>query len=366
MNHRILIGIAAFAILATACGETDEVELAQAEARSEVVDIDDAPTDASLPSVTPPEPTGALGFDRYVWMRGDDGEVVPVLVEGPREGGRRCQTPEDTCSYLELKVLQESGNEIPDHLGLTAAELDTLVGELDQTAAAVAELSDIDDACAAGYTPVSTVNPNMGIHMTNAALIGDGFDPSKPEMLLFSSEAAFGLGRTELGGCEDGRWGGVPGLQAVGAAFFVDISDDHPAGFTGDFDNWHVHFNSCAGAELDNLGSKALCSERDGVFFDVQPFWMMHAYVAPGFDSQTGVFAMWNDSIWPTGIEVDEAEQATPAEKISTIDGFVFESITVAAGETVRVRQRRPGAAHGLGRQPGRARSRVQQWDAAH
>jgi plastocyanin len=335
VNHRILIGIAAFAILATACGRTDEVELAQAEVRSEVFGIDDAPTDASLPSVTPAEPTGALGFDRYVWMRGDDGEVVPVMVEGPRDGGRRCQSPEDTCSYLELKALQESGSEIPDHLGLTADELDALVDELDQTAAAVAALSDIDDACAAGYMPVSAVNPNMGIHMTNPAFIGDGFDPGKPEMLLFSSEDAFGLTRTELGACEDGRWGGVPGLQAVGAAFFVEISDDHPEGFTGDFDNWHVHFNSCAGAELDNLGSRTLCDQRDGMFFEVQPYWMMHAYVVPGFDSQTGVFAMWNDSIWPTSAEVTGAEQPTPADETSTIYGFTFESMTIDAGDTV-------------------------------
>lgn len=338
----MFLGAAAAAVLMAACanGSPDPAVVSMRKAPAPVGFVDDAITDAGLPSATPSEPTGALGFDRYVWVAGDDGGVVPVVVEGPRAGAIRCQDPADTCSYLELKALHESGDPIPDHLSMTADDLATLVGQLDQTAATVDALSDIDDACAAGYVPVSAANPNMGVHLTKPALIGDGFDPAAPEMLLFASADAIGLTRNELGGCEGGKWTGVEGLQAVGAAFFVDFSDEHPAGFAGDIDNWHMHYNSCAGAQLDNLGSSSLCESEGGAFFEQQPNWMIHAYVAPALDNQAGVFAMWNDRVWPIG----GSEQRThgphdhephEAETVTTIDDFAFESVQMAAGGTV-------------------------------
>jgi plastocyanin len=331
----------AAAILLAACADGAPREAVQTAARVEVEPdvgyVDDAPSDSALPSTVPAGPTGALGFDRYVWVTGDDGSVIPVAVEGPRVGAIRCQDPEDRCSYLELKALHESGEPVPAHLSMTADELADLVAQLDQTAATVEALADIDDACAAGYLPVSAVNPNLGIHMTNPSLLADGFDPAAPEMLLFSSADSIGLTRDDLGGCdENGRWTGVPGLEAVGAAFFIDLTDDHPEGFAGDIDNWHLHYNSCAGAQIDNLGSQKLCEARGGSYFEVQPNWMIHAYVAPGFDSQTGVFGMWNDSVWPLGGAAERASGVDAgAEATTKIVDFAFESITVEAGDTI-------------------------------
>ncbi len=294
------------------------------------VPLDDAPTDWALPSVRPEQPEGALGFDRYVWTAGDDGEVIPVVVEGPRGEQQRCQDPVDSCSYQELKALAESNDPLPDGFVMTRDDLVALVSQLDLTAATVNSLPTPADACAAGYEPVSAQNPNMGVHFVNVSLLSDDFDPANPEMLLYASEDALGAGRTQLGVCgADGGWTGMDGLEVVGSAFFIGISDDHPDAFDGPYDQWHVHYNSCAGGEFDSAASEDLCGRNGGVFFDVQPNWMIHAYVADGFDSDTGVFAMWNNSVWPLETGGSSVEVDGP---LLTITDFAFDPVVVEAG----------------------------------
>ena len=300
--------------------------------------VDDAATDYAVPSAAPSAPTGALGFDRYVFGNADDGSVIPLVVEGPRGDQVRCQDPERACSYADLRALLDSGAEVPDDLGLTAGELAELVAQLDITAASVNAYPTPAEACAGGYSPVSGQNPNMGIHFVNAALLADGFDPANPEMLLFASEQGFGATRDELGVCSDDGtgWSGIDGLRVVGSAFFIDISEEHPEGFAGPLDLWHVHYNSCAGGRKDSIASEALCEQNGGNFFQFQPNWMMHTYVADGFDSQTGVFGMWNDSVWPRAPEAAVASPGT-ADRSATISSFTFENMTVSVGETLSI-----------------------------
>ena len=297
--------------------------------------VDDAELDWSLPSTFPTEPTGSLGFSRYVFVRDDSGSIIPVVVEGTRDGQNRCQDIEQTCSYQELKALFESGDDLPAHLAMTRTELGELVSQLDQNAATVNSLPTPADACAAGYLPVSAQNPNMGIHFVNAALLADGFDPGNPEMLLYASESGLGLGRSDIGTCGDGgTWDGIDDLRVTGSAFFIDLSDEHPDGFAGTIDQWHVHYNSCANGEFDSTASVSLCDQNGGAWFDLQPNWMMHSYVADGFDSDTGVFGMWNNSIWP--IAEPGAGASAPADATTVaIDQFAFGKATVQAGDTV-------------------------------
>lgn len=302
-----------------------------------VAQVDDAPLDWGIPTAAPPLAVGALGFDRYVWSTADDGEVIPVVVEGPRGRQFRCQDPDRVCSYQDLRDLAASGDPVPADLGMTGDELQQLVAELDEAAGAVNAVPDPAAACAAGYEPVSAQNPNMGVHFVNGSFLTDGFVIDAPEMLLFASEDGFGLGRSDLGSCtDDGGWDGIDSLEVVGAAYFIDLTDEHPDGFAGPLDQWHVHYNSCAGGEVDSTSSEELCEANGGSFFEFQRNWMMHTYVADGFDSQTGVFAMWNDSIWPTNAgaattatDIDEADNQT-----SILD-FSFENLTVQAGESI-------------------------------
>jgi plastocyanin len=105
-----------------------------------------------------------------------------------------------------------------------------------------------------------------------------------------------------LGTCEDGVWNGEP-LVLVGTAFLVVpqiIGDDHPETFAGPLDNWHIHYNLCRGASegRDSFVPESECEEAGGSFSRALG-WMLHAWVADDFDSQLGVFSMWNSTIQP-------------------------------------------------------------------
>jgi plastocyanin len=274
-----------------------------------------------------------------------DGSVVPTLIEGPRGKQVRCQDEGLPCSYLDLKQLHENGNPIPKGLGMSKAELGRLVGQLDQTNAAIEGLGDVDGACAAGYHVSSTQNPNMGIHMVHAGYSADGtFDPSHPEMVLAARKGGWRATRSQVGTCVDGHFEGPDGYDLVGAVFQIPMTPAHPDAFAGPLDNWHIHFNTCGLAEAENqrgLTGPAACEADGGIFLKVIPVWMMHAYVVPGFDSQSGVFAMWNTSIWPKVDDLDQVrdvrtQAAADGSVAAPINNFSFGEVTAKVGDTIR------------------------------
>ena len=66
--------------------------------------------------------------------------------------------------------------------------------------------------------------------------------------------------------------------------------------------------------------------------------WMVHAYAQPEFDNQLGVFAMWNERIWPRVDGDTEAalELAGRDETYAEIESFSFGGpIEVSAGERI-------------------------------
>ena len=322
-----LAGLLLTPLLAAACsgsgggGPTDRVASAPAGA------LPEPEFDSYPPPILPEEPGGAFGYSRYVFSD-LDGRVVTTLVEGPRGAQVRCQREDLPCSYLDLKALHESGAPVPEALGMSRAELGELVGQLDALATTLARYESVDDACAEGYRVSSEQNPNMGIHMTSYRNFADGvFDPARPEMLLFAMDGGEKLKKDEIGRCVDGAWTGDPRQQVVGAAFVLptdQFGEDHPEGFAGPIDNWHVHYYSCVGTRSDAILTEAQCRARGGEMVD-KAGWMIHAYAEPRFDSQTGVFSMWNPSIWPV---VDErARQAAPVGARGTPEGSVLRPI---------------------------------------
>jgi plastocyanin len=175
--------------------------------------------------------------------------------------------------------------------------------------------------------------------------MNDGiFDPTKPEILLFAMEGGEKLTKQELGSCVDGSWTGDPRMQIVGVAFMApmeDFGENHPEGFAGRLDNWHIHFNVCEGEGEDSVTTKEQCEASGGRFIE-RVGWMIHAYTVPDFDNQAGVFANYNATVWPreeggadTGSDLPDAKPA----RESVIVNFEFESpIEVAPGEAVTFR----------------------------
>ena len=273
--------------------------------------LDEVDTDAAWPDGSPALPTGAVGFSRYVYAD-IGGDILPFLLEGPAGEQVRCQDVELPCSYLELKDLAASGDPIPAELAMSPEELDRLVAQLDELSAALVALESIDDACAAGYEPYTTQWPNMGIHLRNAAHVDDQIlDPSRPDVVMFARPDGENLALDELGTCIDGSWTGADDFEVVGSAFYLPLAAEHPEGWAGPLDNWHVHYNSCGGSQVSGVNpvSREECTEDGGRFFTVDPQWMVHAYAVPDADNQMGVFSMWNPSVSPV-VDTADLEQS--------------------------------------------------------
>jgi plastocyanin len=339
-------------------GETDRVPdadgaaiLADYQRAAELVELPEG--DASLPPSNPDGPTGAYGYSRYVYQA-SSGDVVPALIEGPLGEQVRCQDLDKDCSYGELKALYDSGDDVPDYLGMDRETLGELVDQLDRVNAAVMSYETIDDACAAGFFKSTNQNANMGIHMMDptagSIAFGGEFNPDKPQMVLFAKDGGEQLDGSEIGGCVDGAWTGEDGFEPVGAVFNLNLADEHPDGFAGPIDNWHIHYNTCISRNAANavegsdMGEGAAvtaeqCSNAGGQFIPLIPSWMMHAYVADGFEAQAGVFSMFNPSVWPvmdtTTLE-DSRLQRSDADVDAPINNFDYGNIEAEVGETIR------------------------------
>jgi plastocyanin len=297
-----------------------------------------------LPDDLDPSAGGAPGYTRYVF-RETSGGVVPTLLEGPLGPQTRCQDPELPCSYDDLVALQASGDPIPAALGLATDQLSSLVSELDQVAAFAALHADVDTTCAEGFVSDSIQTPNMGSHFYRSNWLSDGFEPSRPEILIYApSDGTLTTG--SLGHCDEDGWNG-PDLELVGTAFLLPpavIGIEHPEAFTGDLDNWHSHFNICRGnaSGRDTFVTRAECRDSGGNWHDAIG-WMLHAWVAPGYDSQLGVFSMWNPTIAPVaGPDAIRGNRAVRGSDFpegahqSLIANFAFEQvIEVAVGQNV-------------------------------
>ncbi len=317
---------------------TVEVALAHAQ---EAETIPPATSDAAGPANAPASPGGAPGYTRYVF-REFDGAPILSLVEGPRGRQTRCQAVDLPCSMADLEALADSGAAPPPELGMTATEVGDLVDELRSLRSALEPFGDVNRACAAGYLPDRTQTPNMGSHFTNLGLVLDGvFDPAEPEILIYARTD----GRAPegpLGECVEGTWRGDD-VELVGTAFIQLTSihgEDHPVGFTGPIDNWHVHYNLCRGSGVDDIVPRDECLRLGGEWMGTIG-WMIHAWVLPRFDNQFGVFSMWNPTVWPVSSVADLHDvrvvaPADAAEVVSTIENFDFgEPLTVASGSSV-------------------------------
>ncbi len=311
---------------------------------AEAASFTQADTAWLLPDDLDPSAGGAPGMTRYVFRETSAG-VVPTLVEGPIGRQVRCQDPDLPCSYRDLVELHASGDPIPDALSITADQLGALVGQLDTLAAFAIRHAEPDAACAAGFVSDAIQTPNMGSHFHRARSFLDGFDPGAPEILIYAPSDG-SLVNGPLGYCAGDVWIG-PDLSLVGTAFLLPpdvVGIEHPEGFTGDLDNWHSHFNLCRGNARgrDAFVTRAECEAAGGSWFDAIG-WMLHAWVAPGFDSQLGVFSMWNPTIAPVADPdaVRAARQVRGSDfpdgaRQSLITNFAFErTLTVDVGQSI-------------------------------
>ena len=352
MRH-VMVSVTVVALIATAYSMTNLAQevVVLPDYAAQVAELPSPPDDRSLPDVSPDGPVGAYGYSRYVYQRQGD-EIVATLIEGPMGHQVRCQLLAQECSYVELQAIYDSGREIPDYLEMDRNTLGELLDQLARVEAAVLQYATLDDACAAGLNISSAQTANMGIHVTDPGA-GLGFNPDRPQMILFAKDGGERIPRPDIGHCDGDTFVGEEGFQPVGAVFNIALSEDHPDAFAGELDNWHIHHNTCAGGLIENAASVSgerevtastatpeECRAGGGFFIPVMPTWMMHAYVVPDFDPQGGVFSMFNPSIWPvvsSPAGLREIRTVSEGDAVAApIINFSFGNIVAKVGETIR------------------------------
>ena len=233
--------------------------------------------DAAPPSVVPDRPGGASGFSHFVFEQ-IGGEITTTLVEGP--SGEQVRA---AVSFPQLQALAQSDAQLPPELQLTRGELGTLVDQLGAVRDAALRYEDISVALADGYIQSTDVVPNMGAHFNHDGRIRDGvLNFEEPEILIYKLDEAQ-------------EW------ELVGTSFVLPyqlVGQDHPAGFAGPLDNWHMHYSLCVGTQINSRSADAaICVAGGGIFVPAYG-WMIHAWVLD--DNPMGVFSMWNPNVPPT------------------------------------------------------------------
>ena len=312
----LVAGLCALGFLIVACGNSGPAD-----------NIAVALTDAAPPNQVPEQPGGSFGFSHFVFEQVDD-RVVTSLVEGPR--GPQVRLP---VSFPGLVQILKSDDPIPDELQMTRPEVARLVEQLDSVRSATERYKDVNAALADGYEQVGGEVPNMGAHFIHDDRVNDGvLNVEEPEFVLYDQDRA-------------GRW------RLVGTAFVLPrevdppsaadaAGDDHPEGFEGPLDNWHVHYQLCT---LPNGGFQTLsqeaCEDRDGVFAPSYG-WMIHAWVHD--DNPLGVFSMWNPNVPPLALGSRGIRLTRNADRQSVegtfnlaIQNFEHSTIEIEAGEAV-------------------------------
>ena len=163
---------------------------------------------------------------------------------------------------------------------LTAAEHAVLIEQMEAARTVIDRYPTVADAEAAGYGMSTVFVPCIGAHYTNISKV-PVFDPAEPSELLYD--------------------GTEPDSKIIGLSFLVVHVDGPPEGFAGQNDIWHQH-NANGGLCLRDgtaivIGGEEIseeeCIQRGGhkAGEQMKNIWMVHAWVAPGFECSWGVFA---------------------------------------------------------------------------
>jgi hypothetical protein len=159
---------------------------------------------------------------------------------------------------------------------LTSEEQQRLNLEMRAARTVIDRYPTVAAAEAGGYHMSTVYVPCIGAHYTNTGLVAK-FDPAAPSELLYD--------------------GTSPDAKIVGLSYLVFHPGGPPEGFAGENDHWHQH-NANGGLCMkggvvvggEDVDEQA-CAKRGGRKVILRDIWMVHAWVAPGYECSWGVFA---------------------------------------------------------------------------
>jgi hypothetical protein len=161
---------------------------------------------------------------------------------------------------------------------VTDAQRRELIQQMAAARSVVAKYPTVASAKAAGYLESTVYVPCIGAHFTNLRLVTQ-FNPSAPSELLYD--------------------GTTPDSKIVGLSFLVWHPGGPPPGFAGSNDVWHQHNangglclrgGTVVGGESMSPKTCALIGGKKSAKL-MADVWMVHAWVAPGWECSWGVFS---------------------------------------------------------------------------
>lgn len=168
---------------------------------------------------------------------------------------------------------------------LRPSERAALDVELSDARAALPDLDTVEKAAARGYVLATSPSPGIGTHWVRWSQILEPFAPDKPSMLLFDHSKS-------------------PPLL-VGYSYAVQ-SPDEPTGFSGKSDEWHRHAGLCVTLTGWVIRERSTGPDAcEGSYIAGGDFWMLHAWVVPGWENRDGMFAPANPKLCPVNAGPD-------------------------------------------------------------
>jgi hypothetical protein len=161
---------------------------------------------------------------------------------------------------------------------VSTAQRKELIQQMSEARSVVAKYPTVASARAAGYQESTVYVPCIGAHFTNLGLVTQ-FNPSAPSELLYD--------------------GTTPTSRIVGLSYLVWHPGGPPPGFAGPNDVWHQH-NANGGLCLRGgqvVGGESMSQKTCALIGGKKSaqlmanVWMVHAWVAPGWECSWGVFA---------------------------------------------------------------------------
>ncbi len=143
---------------------------------------------------------------------------------------------------------------------------------------AIASFDTQAKAAAFGYVRATAPAGGIGTHWILWSQIAKPFDPASPSMLLFDERR--------------------DPAALVGYSYALQ-SPTRPEGFAGGNDTWHQHMGLCVDNGWVVREQAAGPDACGGTYIAGGDFWMLHAWVVPGWDNRKGDFAPFNPKLCP-------------------------------------------------------------------
>lgn len=139
------------------------------------------------------------------------------------------------------------------------------------------------EAEAAGWKAIVNYATGMGTHHVRGNALEGTFDPKRPKFLQYD--------------------GNGPNAKLVGMSWYVNSGPTNPpAGFPGNNDWWHTHEYLCFSNATGLVIFDGPCQPgQNGYTVYLGNYWMVHAWIVPGWTHEHDVFVGHHPCLLPSG-----------------------------------------------------------------